>query len=69
MKNSYFNKTSKRKHLLVSLCGILCENPRKNGKVGSHRRMKPFILALGRKIITEIIRPQKVNIKRNYTYN
>ncbi|RGB38854.1 hypothetical protein C1646_755172 [Rhizophagus diaphanus] len=55
------------KNLLVSLWGILCENPRKNGKVGPHRRMKPFILALGRKTITDIIRPFKNHVKRIHT--
>lgn len=52
---------------MVSLWGILCENPRKNGKVGPHRRMKPFILALGRKTITNIIRPFKNHVKRIHT--
>ncbi|RGB31184.1 hypothetical protein C1646_792657 [Rhizophagus diaphanus] len=55
------------KNLLVSLWGILCENPRKNGKVGPHRRMKPFILALGRKTITDIIRPFKNYVKHIHT--
>ncbi|PKK71891.1 hypothetical protein RhiirC2_710770 [Rhizophagus irregularis] len=55
------------KDLLVSLWGILCENPRKNGKVGPHRRMKPFILALARKTITETIRPISNHVKRIHT--
>ncbi|PKY55993.1 hypothetical protein RhiirA4_427936 [Rhizophagus irregularis] len=55
------------KDLLVSLWGILCENPRKNGKVGPYRRMKPFVLALGRKTITEIIRPISNHVKRIHT--
>ncbi|PKY23741.1 hypothetical protein RhiirB3_387460 [Rhizophagus irregularis] len=55
------------KEILVSLWGILCENPRKNGKVGPHRHMKPFILALGRKTITELIKPISNQVKRIHT--
>ncbi|CAB4481492.1 hypothetical protein RhiirA5_405880 [Rhizophagus irregularis] len=43
------------------------ENPRKNGKVGPHRRMKPFILAFGRKTITELIKPICNQVKRIHT--
>ncbi|GET02642.1 hypothetical protein GLOIN_2v1772900 [Rhizophagus clarus] len=55
------------KELLASLWGILYENPRKNGKEGPHRRMKPIILALGRKTRTEIIKPISDHIKRIHT--
>ncbi|GBC52971.2 hypothetical protein GLOIN_2v1772900 [Rhizophagus irregularis DAOM 181602=DAOM 197198] len=55
------------KNLLVSLWAFYVKNPRKNGKVGPHRRMKPFILALGRKTITNIIRPLKNHVKRIHT--
>lgn len=69
-KNSYFHKRKKwiarkvAKELLVSLCSILCENPRKNGKVGPHRRIKPFILVLGCKTITKTIRPISDHVGR-----
>jgi hypothetical protein len=49
------------------LHSVISLNPRKNGKVGPHRRMKPFILALGRKTITDIIRPLNVYVKRIHT--
>jgi hypothetical protein len=55
------------KELLVSLWGILCENPRKNGKVGPHKCMKPSILALRYKTLTDIIRPISDHVKRIYT--
>ncbi|RIA83844.1 hypothetical protein C1645_880271 [Glomus cerebriforme] len=48
------------KKLLVSLWGKLTDIH----KDGSHSRMKPFILALGRKTIVEVIRPLGDHVKR-----
>src|SRR6266487_3924077 len=54
------------KELLVSLWGVLCER-RKNKSYGAHPRIKPFLLALVRKTISETVEPFGNQVKCIHT--
>ena len=54
------------KELLVSLWGVLCEE--RNGKFyGPHPRIKPFLLAFARKVISETVQIFGEEVKRIHT--